>query len=301
MAKVSYDMLKIKIAKNAGFCFGVRRAIKIAEKTLKDKAKVYTLGPIIHNPQEVRRLEKQGIETLNSISRIKEGTLILRTHGVTLDLYKKFNNKNINVIDSTCPFVKRAQDVIRKLSSDEMTKDSAIVIVGEKIHPEVIALISYGNKKCIVIETPEEAKAFKDDRSLNIVSQTTQIFKNFNNIVNILSKKHKISMYNTICEATLDRQKSAEKLANSVDLMIVVGGKNSGNTTRLAQICSCKTKTYHIETFKDLKRSWFKNISTIGLTAGASTPGWIIKDIELKIKEISEKLKIKNKLGEKKC
>jgi 4-hydroxy-3-methylbut-2-enyl diphosphate reductase len=280
-------MLKVKMAKNAGFCFGVRRAIEIAEKALKEKDKVYTLGPIIHNPQEVKRLEKQGIKTLKSVSRIKDGCVILRTHGIPFELHEELEkNENINVIDSTCPFVKRAQDVVKKLSSDTGTKDSIIVVVGEKIHPEVVALVSYGNKKCIVIETPEEAKTFKDDKNLNIVSQTTQTSENFSNIVNILSKKYKISVYNTICRATLDRQQSAEELASNVDLMIVIGGKNSGNTTRLAQICSYKTKTYHIETFKDLKKSWLKRISTVGLTAGASTPEWVIKDVELRIKEL---------------
>ncbi|MDR2066658.1 MAG: 4-hydroxy-3-methylbut-2-enyl diphosphate reductase [Endomicrobium sp.] len=285
-------MLKIKMAKNAGFCFGVRRAIEIAEKTLKNRSKVYTLGPIIHNPQEVKRLEKQGIKTLKSVSRIRDGYVILRTHGIPFDLHKKLNeNKNINVIDSTCPFVKRAQDVVRELSNNETAENLNIIIVGEKIHPEVVALVSYGNKKCVVIETPQEAKMFKGSKNLSIVSQTTQTSENFNNIVNILSKNYKIAVYNTICKATLDRQQSAEELACSVDLMIVIGGKNSGNTTRLAQICSCKTRTYHIETFKDLKKSWFENISTVGLTAGASTPDWIIKDVEIKVKEIGDTIK----------
>jgi 4-hydroxy-3-methylbut-2-enyl diphosphate reductase len=285
-------MLKIKVAKNAGFCFGVRRAIEIAERTLKNKSKVYTLGPIIHNPQEVKRLEKQGIKTLKSVNKIQDGYIILRTHGIPFDLHKKLNeNKNINVIDSTCPFVKRAQDVVKELSGNKTAENLNIIIVGEKIHPEVVALVSYGNKKCVVIETPQEAKMFKGSKNLSIVSQTTQTSENFNNIVNILSKNYKITVYNTICRATLDRQQSAEELACSVDLMIVIGGKNSGNTTRLAQICSCKTRTYHVETFKDLKKSWFKNISTAGLTAGASTPDWIIKDIEIKVKEIGDTIK----------
>ncbi|MDR2399587.1 MAG: 4-hydroxy-3-methylbut-2-enyl diphosphate reductase [Endomicrobium sp.] len=284
-------MLKIKVAKNAGFCFGVRRAIEIAEETLKYKSKVYTLGPIIHNPQEVKRLEKQGIKTLKSVSRIKDGHVILRTHGIPLDVHKKLNeNRNINIIDSTCPFVKRAQDVVKKLSSNKTTKDSSIVIVGEKVHPEVVALVSYGNKNCVVIETPKEARTFKDNRDLSIVSQTTQTYENFDNIVNILSENHKTSVYNTICRATLNRQQFAEKLACGVDLMLVIGGKNSGNTTRLAQICSCKTRTYHIETFRNLRENWFKNISTVGLTAGASTPDWIIKDVEIKVNKIGNSL-----------
>jgi 4-hydroxy-3-methylbut-2-enyl diphosphate reductase len=284
-------MLKIKVAKNAGFCFGVRRAIEIAEETLKHKSKVYTLGPIIHNPQEVKRLENKGIKTLKSVSRIKDGYVILRTHGIPLDVHRQLNeNRRINVIDSTCPFVKRAQDVVKKLSTNKTTKNSSIVIVGEKVHPEVVALVSYGNKKCVVIETPKEARVVKVSKDLSIVSQTTQTYENFDNIIKILSKNHKTSVYNTICRATLDRQQSAEKLACSVDLMIVIGGKNSGNTTRLAQICSCKTRTYHIETFKDLKESWFKNVATVGLTAGASTPDWIIKEVEIKLKEIDNSL-----------
>jgi 4-hydroxy-3-methylbut-2-enyl diphosphate reductase len=282
--------LKIKIAKNAGFCFGVRRAIDIAEKTAKRKFKVYTLGPIIHNPQEVGRLKKQGIETLKNPKKVKGGFIILRTHGIPFELHKKLEeNKSINIIDATCPFVKRAQNIVKQLSTDIKSSDKTIILVGEKVHPEVVALVSYGNEKCVVIENIREAKKFKGCGDLNIVSQTTQTPKNFNNIVKVLKKRYKTKVYNTICKATLDRQKSAEKLATSVDLMIVVGGKNSGNTRRLAQICSAKIQTYHIETVNSLKEKWFKNIESVGLTAGASTPNWIVKEIEGIIKKIGEK------------
>jgi 4-hydroxy-3-methylbut-2-enyl diphosphate reductase len=282
--------LRVKIAENAGFCFGVRRAIDLTEKTAGKESKVYTLGPVIHNPQEVKRLEKKGIKTLKDPKKVKNGSIILRTHGIPFNLHKRLEeNKNINVIDAACPFVKRAQNTVKRLSTDIKSKDKTIIVVGERVHPEVIALVSYGNGKCIVVENVKEAQKFRGRGDLNIVSQTTQTPENFNNIVEVLKKRYRTKVYNTICKATLDRQKAAEKLAKSVDLMIVIGGKNSGNTTRLAQICSEKTKTYHIETACSMKEKWFKNINSVGLTAGASTPDWIIKEIEMRIKEVGAK------------
>jgi len=283
-------MLNIRIAKNAGFCFGVRRAINLAEKTVNEQSRVYTLGPIIHNPQEVKRLEKQGIKTLKDPKRVKNGFVILRTHGIPFELHEKLEkNKGVVIIDATCPFVKRAQNIVRQLSADVKSKDKTIIVVGERSHPEVVALVSYGNGKCIVIKNIKEAHSFHGAGDLNIVSQTTQTPENFEGIVNELKQHYKMGVYNTICMATLDRQKSAENLAKSMDLIIVVGGKNSGNTTRLAQICSSKTKTYHIETINDISEKWFKNIQNVGLTAGASTPDWIIKDVERAIQKISKK------------
>jgi 4-hydroxy-3-methylbut-2-enyl diphosphate reductase len=282
--------VRIKIAENAGFCFGVRRAINLTEKTAGRESKVYALGPVIHNPQEVKRLEKKGIKTLKDPKKVKSGFIILRTHGIPFNLHKRLEeNKSINVIDAACPFVKRAQNTVKRLSTDIKSKDKTIIVVGEKIHPEVVALVSYGNGKCIVVENIKEAQKFRSRGDLNIVSQTTQTPENFNSIVKVLKKRYKTKVYNTICKATLDRQKAAEKLAKNVDLMIVIGGKNSGNTTRLAQICSEKTKTYHIETACSIKEKWFKNVNSVGLTAGASTPDWIIKEIEMRIKEVIAK------------
>ncbi|MDR3275502.1 MAG: 4-hydroxy-3-methylbut-2-enyl diphosphate reductase [Endomicrobium sp.] len=291
------NLLKVKISDNAGFCFGVRRAINLAEETAGKECKVYTLGPIIHNPQEVARLEKRGIKILNDPKRVKRGSIILRTHGIPFNLHKKLEeNKGVNIIDAVCPFVKKAQNIVKQLSSDIKSKNKTIIVVGEKVHPEVIALVSYGNDKCIVIENEEEAQKFKDKGDLNIVSQTTQTPENLNNIVKILRKRYKLKVYNTICKATLDRQKAAEKLAKKVDLIIVIGGKNSDNTTRLAQICSEKTKAYHIESVDDIKEKWFKNINSVGLTAGASTPAWIIEEIKNKIKNIKKVImKVKSK------
>jgi 4-hydroxy-3-methylbut-2-enyl diphosphate reductase len=275
--------VEVKIASNAGFCFGVKRAIDLVEKTLNEKSEVYTLGPIIHNPQEVKRLKENGVKILNDIDCVKSGCIILRTHGISLELRNRLEkDRTLYIIDATCPFVKKAQDIIKNLSSQETT----IIIVGENSHPEVEALVSYGAGKCVVIESPKEALEFKGTGELNIVSQTTQTPQNFNVIVEILKKRFKVNIYNTICKATLERQESAKKLAKKVDLMIVIGGKNSGNTTRLAEICKAQTKTYHIETIDELDDKWFNNIKTVGLTAGASTPHNIIKSVQRILGEI---------------
>jgi 4-hydroxy-3-methylbut-2-enyl diphosphate reductase len=275
--------VEVKTAANAGFCFGVKRAIDLVEKTLNEKSEVYTLGPIIHNPQEVKRLKEKGVKILNDIDCVKSGCIILRTHGISLELRNRLEkDKTLYIIDATCPFVKKAQDIIKNLSSQE----TIIIIVGENSHPEVEALVSYGAGKCVVIESPKEALEFKGIGELNIVSQTTQTPQNFNVIVEILKKRFKVNIYNTICKATLERQESAEKLAKKVDLMIVIGGKNSGNTTRLAEICKAQTETYHIETIDELDDKWFNNIKTVGLTAGASTPDNIIKSVQRRLGEI---------------
>ncbi|MDR2399161.1 MAG: 4-hydroxy-3-methylbut-2-enyl diphosphate reductase [Endomicrobium sp.] len=277
--------LGVKISDNAGFCFGVKRAIDLVEKTLNEQSKVYTLGPIIHNPQEVKRLEEKGVKILKDIDRVKSGCIVLRTHGVSLELRNRLEkDKAISVIDATCPFVKKAQDIVKNLSSQETT----IVIVGEKSHPEVEALVSYGEGKCVVVGNPKEAVEFNGVGDLSIVSQTTQTPQNFNAIVEILKDEFKVTIYNTICKATLERQEAAEKLAKKVDLMLVIGGKNSGNTTRLAEICKAQTETYHIETVDEIDNKWFKNFEIIGLTAGASTPDSIIKSVERRVREILE-------------
>jgi len=274
-------MKTIKIAESSGFCFGVKRAIELTEQISKENKNVYTFGPLIHNPQEVERLHKKGIEVIDDYSKIKSGVLVLRTHGIELDIYDKLLlNKNLKVIDATCPFVKRAQDIVKELSD----KSEQIVVVGEKTHPEVVALVSYGKGKCIVVENEQDIKKIKKTDIIYVVSQTTQSPKKFDNIVKKIAKISKVKTYNTICKATFDRQSSAEKLAKTVDLMIVIGGKNSGNTRRLFQICSNIVETYHIENGDEIEKSWFDNKQKIGITAGASTPDWIIENITTKCK-----------------
>lgn len=277
-------MAKITIAKSAGFCFGVKRAIDLAQDIVSTNEEVYTFGPLIHNPQEVERLEKENIKVIEDYSKIEKGVLVLRTHGIPLYVYENLSTKkNIKLVDATCPFVKRAQDIVKKLSKNS----EQIVIVGEKQHPEVIALVSYGKGKCLVVEDIKDTKNVKKTDIIYIVSQTTQSPKKFEDIVNEISKISQVKVFNTICKATFDRQSAAEKLAREVDIMIVIGGKNSGNTTRLYQICSNITKTYHIENVDEIEKAWFDNVKNIGITAGASTPDWIIENIRRRIEEIT--------------
>ena len=277
-------MVKITIAKSAGFCFGVKRAIDLAQDIASKNKEVYTFGPLIHNPQEVERLEKENIKVVEDFSKIKEGVLVLRTHGIPLDIYEpKENKENIKIVDAACPFVKKAQDIIKELSKDS----EQIVIVGEKKHPEVVALVSYGKGKCLVVEDKNDVKKKKKTDIIYIVSQTTQSPKKFEEIVNEISKISQVKVFNTICRATFDRQSAAAKLAKEVNVMIVIGGKNSGNTTRLYQICSNITKTYHIEDVDEIEPAWFDKVESVGITAGASTPDWIIENIKRRIKEIT--------------
>ena len=280
-------MVKITIAESAGFCFGVKRAIDLVQDIASKNDKVYTFGPLIHNPQEIQRLEKENIKVVEDFSKIEKGVLVLRTHGIQLNIYEKLlTKKNIELVDATCPFVKRAQDIVKELSKDNNTKQ--IIIVGEKRHPEVVALVSYGKEKCLIVEDKKDVKNVKKTDIIYVVSQTTQSPRNFDRIVEEISKISKVKVFNTICRATFDRQSSAKKLAKEVDVMIVIGGKNSGNTTRLYQICSNITKTYHIETVDEIEKSWFKNMDKIGITAGASTPDWIINNIERRIEELTK-------------
>ena len=277
-------MVKITIAKSAGFCFGVKRAIDLAQDIASKNSDVYTFGPLIHNPQEVARLEKENIKVIEDYSKIEKGVLVLRTHGIPLNIYENLSKKeNIKIVDAACPFVKKAQDIIKELSKDS----EQIVIVGEKKHPEVVALVSYGKGKCLVVEDKDDVKNVKKTDIIYIVSQTTQSPKKFEEIVNEISKISQVKVFNTICRATFDRQSAAAKLAKEVDVMIVIGGKNSGNTTRLYQICSNITKTYHIEDVDEIEPAWFDKVESVGITAGASTPDWIIENIKRRIKEIT--------------
>lgn len=277
-------MVKITIAKSAGFCFGVKRAIDLAQDIASKNKEVYTFGPLIHNPQEVQRLEKENIKVVEDYSKIKAGVLVLRTHGIPLKTYENLLKKeNIKIVDATCPFVKKAQDIIKDLSKN----CEQIVIVGEQKHPEVVALVSYGRNKCLVVEDKNDVKNVKKTDIIYIVSQTTQSPKKFEEIVNEISKISQVKVFNTICRATFDRQSAAEKLAKEVDIMIVIGGKNSGNTTRLYQICSAITKTYHVENIYEIEKDWFDDVKNIGITAGASTPDWIIEKVKRRIEEIT--------------
>jgi 4-hydroxy-3-methylbut-2-enyl diphosphate reductase len=277
-------MPKIIIARSAGFCFGVRRAIDLAEKTVRRRRRVYTLGPLIHNPQEVRRLSANGIRAIKDPARLKGATLILRTHGIPAPLMEKLRRQKITIVDATCPFVKRAQDIVKRLSADGRQP----LIVGETTHPEVVALVSYGGDRCAVVENKAAMKGIRMDARVGIVSQTTQTPENFRQVLAQVRRRcPAVQVYNTICRATMDRQAEARALARKVDCLFVVGGKNSGNTRRLAEIGGRFTKTYAIETASEIRPRWLRGAARIGITAGASTPDWIIHDVKDKIISIA--------------
>lgn len=278
-------LLTIKRADKAGFCFGVNRAIDMTVKAAS-LGNTASLGPLIHNQQVVDYLASKGIGQVNSIEELRKGQqLVIRSHGVPPEVYTEAENKDIKIIDATCPYVQKAQRLAKKSS-----QESFVIVVGDKTHPEVIGILGWAGENAQAIESLEEAKALPYYPSIAVLAQTTQRKSNFNLIVDEL-RKHtdNLIVHNTICSATEERQVSAGKLAESVGLMIVVGGKSSSNTRKLKAICSEKTTTYLIETADELQNDWFKNVKSAGLTAGASTPDWIIEEVYRKMSEIMEK------------
>ncbi len=283
-------MVEIIVAPNAGFCFGVKRAVKLAEESssLTEKGvRVFTLGPIIHNPQEVSRLLSKGVKPLEG-EELREGdAVIIRSHGVPPEKERELTEKGLKVIDATCPYVKAVHEAVCRLAKEGYF----IVIVGEKAHPEVVGTLGYLEEcqgKGVVVERLEDLKeAFKHDR-VGVVSQTTQSEKFFKEVVGELSLWVKeLKVINTICNATSVRQEDVYRIAPDVDVMIIIGGKNSGNTRRLYSISkSLNPNSYHIETADELNPEWFVGVKRVGITAGASTPDWIIERVKAKIEEI---------------
>ncbi len=275
------------MALKAGFCFGVKRAIDMARATLDSKeGPIYSLGPLIHNPQVVSCLARMGLKEINDLGEIKEGTLVIRSHGVGPDLLETAREKGLEIVDATCPNVRRAQDLARELSRENIQ----VVVVGDKEHPEVQGIIGWTCGKAMVAENPEEAAELTAAGPIGVVAQTTQPQENFDAVVDILRKTGaEVRVCNTICNATAERQKAALDLARQVDVMVVVGGKNSANTRKLASLCHASgTRTYHIEEAGQMDPAWFRGVKVAGLTAGASTPDWIIEEVMRRMSEFEE-------------
>ncbi len=274
--------IEVLIAKNAGFCFGVKRAIDMAFDAARKCERVYTLGPIIHNPQEIEKLKSEGVLITDNIDDDSIKTLIIRTHGVSEDISNKLAKKSYKVIDATCPFVKKAQQYAKLLKEEGYQ----VVIIGDKEHPEVKGLMSYAGEDVVVVNANDPMPRIKS--RVGIIVQTTQpvdVLKRFLN--DIVEYAKEIKVFNTICNSTALRLKETKEISKKVDVMIVVGGKNSANTTQLAQMCRSELiPTYHIETASEIKREWFIKADRIGVTAGASTPDWIIKEVEEFIRNI---------------
>lgn len=275
--------MEIIVAKSAGFCFGVDKAINTVYNEL-EKEKLYTYGPLIHNKKVIEDLEQKGANIINSIDDIEqERTVIIRSHGVSKQLYKDLETKNIRYIDCTCPFVKKIHNIVE----ENYKAGNTIVIIGDKAHPEVIGINGWCDNTAIIIQSTQEAKDLELRNNYAVVSQTTFSTQKFETIINILkSKKIHFKLYNTICNATSNRQSEAVELAKKADKMLIIGDKKSSNTQKLYDICSsiCK-KSYYIETIDDLELNIFRTNDRIGITAGASTPSAIIKEV---IKVMSE-------------
>ena len=270
--------MKITIAKTSGFCMGVRRAVEMvldASNRIKDP--VYTFGPLIHNPQVMRLLDEKGVKVLEEIPEKGEGTVIIRAHGVAPEMRDGLVKAGFNVIDATCPRVIKVQTLLAKYTGMGYSP----VIVGDDDHPEVIGLMGFTQGKGTVVRTPEQAAALPMGEKAVLVAQTTQDHVLFESIREEISRRYEtVKVFNTICDSTSRRQEEARSLAEQVDAMVVVGGKSSGNTQRLAQIAAGSgVPTYHVETEQELKSKKLQGLDHVGITAGASTPNWIIRRV----------------------
>ena len=275
--------MEITVAKSAGFCFGVQRALDCVYKELEENSgKIYTFGPIIHNEQVVEDLNKRGIEvidTVEQLKKIKEGTVVIRSHGVAKEIYDILEQQKLKMVDATCPFVKKIHNIVL----DESNNGKTIIIIGNDNHPEVEGIKGWVNGEVIVINKEEQIEklSLPEQTKACIVSQTTFNHNKFKYLVEIIRKKgYDITVVNTICNATHVRQVEAQKISSKVDGMIVIGGKNSSNTQKLYDICrnECEN-TFYVQTVKDLNLHELKSLKSIGITAGASTPKNIIEEV----------------------
>ncbi|MCF7912298.1 MAG: 4-hydroxy-3-methylbut-2-enyl diphosphate reductase [Candidatus Cloacimonetes bacterium] len=266
---------EIRLAPNSGFCFGVKRAIKLAREAAETNKKIVTLGPIIHNPQLVERLRQRGVDSVDNLDAITDQTVIIRSHGVEHNVLEKLKNSGAEIIDATCPYVAKAQELAKKLSREGYP----VCIMGNASHPEVKAIRSYIEGEVFIIENENELPE-KNFTRLGLISQTTKSLEDFQNVASkLLPKAKELRIVNTICSATSVRQQATMSLALESDIMIVIGGYNSSNTKMLAKICQNIIETQHIETAVELQGNWFTGKFKIGLTAGASTPDWIIVNV----------------------
>jgi (E)-4-hydroxy-3-methyl-but-2-enyl pyrophosphate reductase len=277
--------MKIFLADKAGFCFGVKRAINTAYEAA-GKGRIFCFGPLIHNPQEVERLRRAGIETMEDFSTLEPGdSLVIRSHGVPPRVLDEAREKGLTIIDLTCPFVGKAQRDAEALSKEGYQ----VIVVGEKKHPEVQSILGYAGDDSVVLETVDDVDGAELRPRIGVVAQTTQSYSNFSEIVlELLRLSRELKVFNTICSSTKERQEAARVLARRVDVMLVVGGRNSANTTRLASLCRQEGKpAYHIEVADEIRPEWLEGITSIGVTAGASTPDWVVDGVLERLKALS--------------
>ena len=276
--------MKVTVAKSAGFCFGVRRAVEQVYHQVKEgKKPVYTYGPIIHNDQVVRDLEALGVRVIHAeeeLDSISEGTVIVRSHGVPRRIQEKIEARGLELVDATCPFVKK----IHRIVMEESRKGAAVIIAGDESHPEVEGIRGWAEGPVWVVSRPGDMERLplSAGKAAVLVAQTTFNYNKFEELVEIFSKKgYDGNVINTVCNATEERQSEARQIARTVDAMIVIGGRHSSNTQKLYEICSKECKnTYFVETLDDLDSKPFQSFRHVGITAGASTPNKIIEEVQ---------------------
>ncbi|MGH7681018.1 MAG: 4-hydroxy-3-methylbut-2-enyl diphosphate reductase [Candidatus Eiseniibacteriota bacterium] len=271
--------MEVIVADNAGFCFGVKRAIKMANDAI-DQApgKVTALGPLIHNPQVVDAFSRRGLEVVKEMSEIdRDSTVIIRSHGVGPEVIESAAGRGLKIVDTTCPFVTKAQQYAAKLIDDNYK----VVMIGDKHHPEVIGVVSHTSGKAIVINTVAEAEALKFIPRMGVVFQTTHSIGHVQEIVGALLKRGKeVRVFNTLCGATTSMQKTAVELAPDVDAMVIVGGRQSANTAQLAEVCRrVNPRVHQVESADEIDDGWFAGLRVIGVSAGASTPDDVIAEV----------------------
>jgi len=281
--------VEIVLADAAGFCFGVKRALELTSKAVDEASQgtpIHTLGPLIHNPQVVANLAAAGVRVIEQPGDAGSGVVIVRSHGVAPKVLSELQSGELEVIDATCPFVQRAMRWARQLKEEGYQ----VIIVGDRFHPEVQAILGYTDDTAQVVSTPQEIRKLPIARRVGIIAQTTQSNANFKACINeLIGRVQELKAFDTICTATEQRQTSAKELAAQVDVMVVIGGRNSANTKRLAELCKERgTATYHIETPAELKSEWFSGAKKVGVTAGASTPDWLIEGVLTRMSEFTE-------------
>ena len=271
--------MELTIGEHAGFCFGVRRAVLKAFECAEKQLPCVTLGPLIHNPQEVERLRRAGIRSVETLDEVKPGeTVIIRSHGVTPDVYRQCEARGIPVIDATCPHVAHIHQLVRQYSEH----GDAVVIVGEADHPEVVGIAGWARGRVFILPDAQAAEQAELPQKALVVAQTTIRRDRFDSVLQVLRRRvPDLTERITICAATSQRQQEAEKLSGEADVMVVVGGRNSSNTQKLFEICKEECgNTYYIQTPVDLDSEMFQCSSCVGITAGASTPKKIIEEVQ---------------------
>lgn len=284
--------MNVELAKTAGFCFGVKRAVDTVYQQIEQYRgeKIFTYGPIIHNEEVIKDLRSHGVEVLNDEEELKTAdadVVVIRSHGVAKYIYDILEERGITCVDATCPFVKK----IHKIVAEKSAEGSYIVIVGNGEHPEVQGIRGWAGEQVTVVQTPEDAERFElpdKDQKVCIVAQTTFNYNKFKELVEIISKKrYDIVVLNTICNATKERQTEARQIAARVDAMVVIGDKRSSNTQKLFEICKEEClNTYYIQTLDDFDMNQLRSVETVGITAGASTPNNIIEEVQNNVRII---------------